>query len=322
MFTGPQKLAVDVDELAVAGGAAGAPIRVSRCHTIDLDVPADSEIVVEGVIDPDVLEPEAPFGESNGYVALEAFNMPIQVTAITHKKKPVFAQIISQVTPSESSVIKRVAYEPLFLAHLRHQMGVKGILRVAMHERLTNLRPVIFLQFAAGTPRSEVWRGLNGAAMLQSNCGKIVIAVSDDIDPTSLDAVLWSLAYRTNPVDDMNIVPNRGGVQGAQYSGNKTDSGLLVDATRKRPMPPLALPTREYMEHARELWQELGLPALNVQAPWHGYALGDWTDTWETFARRTAAGEWEQTGRETLQRQRRGLMPETPVRPGETPNED
>ena len=320
MFTGPQKLAVDVDEMAVAGGAAGQPIRMTRCRTIDLDVPADSEIVVEGYIDPDVLEPEAPFGESNGYVALEAFNMPMRVTAITHKKKPVFTQIISQVTPSESSVIKKVAYEPLFLAHLKQQLGVKGILRVSMHERLTNLRPVIFLQFAAGTPRTEVWRGLNGASTLQSNCGKIVIAVSDDIDPQSMDAVLWSLAYRTNPVDDMHIVPNRGGVQGAQYAGNKTDSGLLVDATRKRPMPPLALPTREYMEHARVLWNELELPALNVQAPWHGYTLDDWTDTWETYARRTTAGDWEETGKETLERQRRGLLPETPARPGEEPS--
>src|SRR6186713_2406147 len=321
MFTGPQKLAMDVDEMAVAGGAAGEAIRMTRCRTIDLDVPADSEIVVEGLIDCDVLEPEAPFGESNGYVALEAYNMPIQVTAITHKKKPVFAQIISQVTPSESSVIKKVAYEPLFLAHLKSDLGVKGIRRVVMHERLTNLRPVIFLQFAANSPRTEVWRGLNGASTLQSNCGKIVIAVSEDIDPSSMDAVLWSLAYRTNPVDDMHIVPNRGGVQGAQYAGNKTGSGLLVDATRKRAMPPLALPTREYMEHARGLWEELGLPALNVQAPWHGYTLDDWTDTWETFARRTTAGDWEMTGRETLKRQRRGLLPETPVRPGEEPSE-
>jgi UbiD family decarboxylase len=322
MFTGPQKLAVDVDEMAVAGGAAGRPIRMARCRTIDLDVPADAEIVVEGLIDPDVLEPEAPFGESNGYVALEAFNMPMEVTAITHKKNPVFAQIISQVTPSESSVIKKVAYEPLFLAHLKTQLGVKGIRRVVMHERLTNLRPVIFLQFAANTPRSEVWRGLNGASTLQSNCGKIVIAVSEDIDPASMDAVLWSLAYRTNPIDDMHIVPNRGGVQGAQYSGNKADSGLLVDATRKRPMPPLALPTREYMEHARQLWEELGLPALNVQAPWHGYTLDDWTDTWEIFARRATAGDWEETGKETLSRQRKGLLPETPVRPGQAKDED
>src|SRR5439155_6495170 len=120
------------------GGAAGEPIRMTRCRTIDLDVPADAEIVIEGLIDPAVLEPEAPFGESNGYVALEAYNMPMQVAAITHKRKPVFTQIISQVTPSESSVIKRVAYEPLFLAHLQQQMGVKGIRRVVMHERLTN----------------------------------------------------------------------------------------------------------------------------------------------------------------------------------------
>jgi 4-hydroxy-3-polyprenylbenzoate decarboxylase len=305
MFTGPQKLAVDLDELAVAGGAAGEPIRMVRCRTIDLDVPADSEIVVEGLIDTGVLEPEAPFGESNGYVALEGYNMPMQVTAITMKRKPVFAQIISQVTPSESSVIKRVAYEPLFLAHLKQSLGVKGIRRVAMHERLTNLRPVIFLQFAANTPRTEVWRGLHGASTLQSNCGKIVIAVSDDIDPTSMDAVLWSLAYRTDPVEDMHIVRHRGGVQGAQYGPNKTDSGLLVDATRKRPMPPLALPTRPFMEHARRLWEELALPPLNVQEPWHGYTLEDWTDTWEQYAQRTVAGDWEATGRESLLRQRK-----------------
>jgi UbiD family decarboxylase len=322
MFTGPQKLAVDMDEMGVAGAAAGSPIRMARCRSVDLDVPADSEIVVEGLIDPDLLEPEAPFGESNGYVALEAYNMPMQVTAITHRAKPVFTQIISQVTPSESSVIKKVAYEPLFLAHLQSDLGVKGIRRVVMHERLTNLRPVIFLQFAANTPRTEVWRGLNGAATLQSSCGKIVIAVSEDIDPTSMDAVLWSLAYRTNPTEDMRITPPRGGVQGAQYGPGKTDSGLLVDATRKRPMPPLALPTRPYMEHARALWQELGLPALNVQAPWHGYTLDDWTDTWETYARRTAAGDWEETGRETLARQRRGLLPETPARPGQAKDEE
>jgi UbiD family decarboxylase len=322
MFTGPQKLAIDVDELAAAGGAAGAPIRMVRCRTIDLDVPADSEIVVEGLIDTSVLEPEAPFGESNGYVALEGYNMPMQVTTITMKRKPVFAQIISQVTPSESSVIKKVAYEPLFLAHLKQNLGVKGIKRVSMHERLTNLRPVIFLQFAANTPSTEVWRGLQGASTLQSNCGKIVVAVSEDIDPTSIDAVLWSLAYRINPAEDVHIVRHRGGVQGAQYGPGKTDSGLLIDATRKRPMPPLALPTREFMEHARKLWEELDLPPLNVQAPWHGYTLEDWTDTWEQYAERAVAGDWEQNGRETLLRQRADKMPEAPVRPGSNAGDD
>ncbi|HTS41922.1 MAG TPA: UbiD family decarboxylase [Xanthobacteraceae bacterium] len=322
VFTGPQKLAVDVDEIAVAGGAVGAPIRMTRCRSIDLEVPADSEIVIEGLIDPEMLEPEAPFGESNGYVALEAYNMPMQVTAITHKRAPVFASIISQVTPSESSVIKKVAYEPLFLAHLRQHLGVKSVRKVVMHEPLSNLRPVIFLQFAAEAPRSEVWRGLHGAATLQSNCGKIVIAVSEDIDPAAgLDAVMWSLAYRTNPAEDVQIAPNRGGVQGAQYGPRKTDSGLLIDATRKRAMPPLALPTRQHMEHARALWEELGLPALAVRGPWHGYTLGEWTEEWENFARRAAAGDWIANGEETLSRQRKGLLPETPIRPGEAIDE-
>jgi UbiD family decarboxylase len=321
VFTGPQKLAIDLDELAVAGGAAGEPIRIVKAKTVDLDVPADAEIVIEGLIDPQILEPEAPFAESNGYVALEAFNMPTQVTAITRKRKPVFCSIISQVTPSESSVIKKVAYEPLFLAYLRDQLAIKGVLRVAMHERLTNLRPVIFLQIAHDTPRTEVWRALHGASTLMSNCGKIVVAVSDDIDPASVDAVLWSLAYRSNPIEDVQLVPDRGAVQGAQYGPEQSDSSMLIDATRKRPMAPLALPTREHMEHARELWERLGLHPLTVTSPWHGYHLGDWTDVWENFARRAASGDWEVTGRETLARQRGGVMPETSVRAVEKPKD-
>ncbi len=316
MFTGPQKLAIDLDELAVAGGLAGAPIRMVKCRTHNLMVPADAEIVIEGFIDPEKLEPEAPFGESNGYVALEAYNMPMQVTAITRKRNAVFASIISQVTPSESSVIKKVAYEPLFLDHLRNTLSIKGIRAVVMHERLTNLRPVIFLQFAAGTPRTEVWRGLSGASNLISNCGKVVVAVSEDIDPRSTDAVLWSLAYRANPIEDVHIAPYRGGVQGAQYGPRSANSTMLIDATRKRPMPPLALPAREFMENAKTIWEELGLPALTVQSPWHGYTLGDWTETWETFARRTIAGDWEVTGRETFARQRSGIAPETPTKEG------
>jgi 4-hydroxy-3-polyprenylbenzoate decarboxylase len=277
-------------------------------------VPADAEIVIEGIIDTERLEPEAPFGESNGYVALEAYNMPMRVTAITRRRAPVFCSIISQVTPSESSVIKKVAYEPLFLNHLRNDLSIKGIRRVVMHERLTNLRPVIFLQYAAETPKSEVWRGLSGAATFMAGCGKLVIAVSDDVDPESLDAVLWSLAYRSNPIEDVHIEPYRGNLQGAQYGPRSADSAMLIDATRKRSMPPLALPAQEFMERARMIWEDLGLPALAAQSPWHGYTLGDWTDTFETFARRATVGDWEATGRETYARQRAGVMPETSTR--------
>jgi 4-hydroxy-3-polyprenylbenzoate decarboxylase len=245
---------------------------------------------------------------------LEEFNMSMQVTAITHKRDAVFASIISQVTPSESSVLKKVAYEPLFLAHLRDELKVKGIRRVSMHEPLTNLRRVIFLQFDDDTPREEVWRGLSGAATLQAQCGKIVIAVSGDIDPTNTDAIFWSLAYRTNPVEDLQITTDRSVGHGPKSAMGTTDSGILIDATRKVTMPPLALPTQPYMEAAREIWEELELPRLSPQPPWHGYSLGDWDDTWEQFARNAVDGRWADNGRATFERRRSGVKPETPVR--------
>ncbi len=314
MFTGPQKLPIGCDEMAVAGGLAGAPIRVVKAATLDLLVPADAELVVEGLIDPELLEPEGPFGESHGHVALEGFNMAMQVTAITHKRSPVYVSILSEVTPSESSVMKRVAYEPRYLAYLRDTLSIKGARRVVMHEALTNLRKVMFVQFAAGTARTEIWRALQGAASLQADIGKYVIAVSEDINPDNPDAVFWSLAYRANPVEDVLIVPYRSEGHGPKSAGPKTDSTMLIDATQKEPDPPLSLPTREFMERARAIWQELGLPALKPREPWHGYSLGDWDSAWDVYASRAVSGQWEQTGKETYARRRGGLTPETPVK--------
>ena len=170
--------------------------------------------------------------------------------------------------------------------------------------------------------RTEVWRGLQGAASFRPECGKIVIGVSEDIDPESTDAVFWSLAYRSHPMEDVQITPYRRGVQGSQYGPGEAESTMLIDATQKYPMAPLALPTRDYMEQARAIWSELKLPALAPRSPWHGYTLGDWTDVWETFARRATAGEWQQNGIETLARTRGGLNPETPVGKVEKPKQN
>jgi 4-hydroxy-3-polyprenylbenzoate decarboxylase len=314
IFTGPQKLPIDCDEMAVAGGLAGAPIRTVKAVTVDLDVPADAEFVIEGLIDPELLEPEGPFGESHGHVALEGYNMSMQVTAITHKKKPVWVSILSEVTPSESSVMKRVAYEPRYLSHLRDTLAIKGVRRVVMHEALTNLRKVLFVQFSAGVPRTEIWRALQGTATLQADIGKYVIAVSEDIDPDNLDAVFWSLAYRANPIKDALIIPHRSEGHGPKSGTPHDDSTLLIDATQKEPDPPISLPKREYMERARKIWDELGLPALTPRAPWFGYSLGDWDAVWDTYAERAVEGKWEETGKETFAQRRGGLTPETPVK--------
>jgi 4-hydroxy-3-polyprenylbenzoate decarboxylase len=325
-YTGPQKLPIDVDEITVAGALAGGPIRVVKARTVDLDVPADAELIIEGFVDPLLLEPEGPFGESTGYVALEDFNMSMQVTAITHRRKAVFASIISQVTPSESSVMRRVAFEALFLSHLQKQLSIKGIRKVVMHEPLSNVRPVIFLQFAHDAPRSEIWRGLQGASVRLADSGKVVVAVSEDVDPNNADAVFWSIAYRSNPIEDVQLVPNRSPGHGPTSdhagpagTGRRGNSTMLIDATLKHVMPPVALPARAFMEQAVAKWKQLGLPPLSLRPPWHGYTLGDWSDSWETFARNAVAGDWEQNGVDTFARRRGGLTPETPVRAVETP---
>ena len=315
MFTGPQKLRIDEDEMAVAGGLAGRAIRMCKALTVDLDIPADAEIVVEGLIDTDALEPEGPFGESHGHVALEGFNMSMHVTAITHRRDAVLVSIVSQVTPSESSVMKKVAYEPLFLNHLKKDLNVKGISRVVMHEPLSNLRPVIFLVFRHGALKTEVWRGLQGASSLQAQCGKICVAVSEDVDPNNTDGVFWSMAYRSNPIEDVLVVPYRAGGHGPKGGANST---LLIDATAKVPMPPLALPTKPYMERAKQIWEELQFPHITPQAPWHGHQLGDWADLWQQFADKAVEGKWLENGVQTWARRKPDLVPETPVRKVET----
>jgi len=313
-YNGPQKLPLNVDELSVAGGLTGEPIRVVKCLTNDLLVPADSEIIIEGLVDIELLEAEAPFGESHGHIALEEYNMIFEVTAITHKKNAMFSSIISQVTPSESSVIKRVAYEPMFLSHLRDQLGIKGVRKVVLHEPLTNIRRVIFLVMEPETPKTQVWRALHGAASLRADCGKYVIAVNEDIDPTNTDSVFWSLAYRANPAEDVLILPNRDGGHGPRGGRKGLDSTMLVDATLKAEMPPLALPKREYMEHARDLWEKFGLPPLKPESPWHGYSLGDWSEEWDELAKEAVAGNYEANGRRTENMRISGIKPETLIR--------
>ena len=317
-FQGPQKLPLDLDEIKVAGGLAGGPINVVRGRTVDLMVPAESEVVIEGFADPTYLEPEGPFGESHGYVALEDYNLIINVTAITRRRDAILTSIISQVTPSESSVVKKLAYEPLFLAHLRDTLAVKGITRVTLHEPLTNLRKVAILQFVRGIPRTEVWRALYGVLTLHAFVGKFVIAVDDDIDPHNADAVLWAMSYRCNPSVDTHIVPYREMGHGPRTTDKpEVDSALLIDATMKAAMPPLALPKREYMENAKMLWEKLGLPALKPESPWFGYSLGDWTDEWDKNALDATRGKWMDRSESYRQRRRRGIMPNTPSRAAE-----
>jgi UbiD family decarboxylase len=321
-YVAPMKLPIDMDEIGVAGGLVGAPINVVKARTVDLLVPAEAEIVIEGFIDTEYLEPEGPFGESHGHIALEEFNMPMRVTAITHRRDAVVASYISQVTPSESSAIKLVSYEPMFLNHLRKTLSIRGVKRVKLHERLTALRRIIILVMEKNTPKTEIWRALQGASSFRADCGKICIAVDEDIDPENSDAIFWALAFRMNPSADLQVIDYRSPGHGPEreHEAERMDATLLMDATRKEELPPLALPRREYMERAAKIWDELGLPKRRPQSPWFSPGEGDWLPQWDEAAKRAVEGRYLDNGKVSVKLKRKGLKPETRFRPDEPEN--
>jgi 4-hydroxy-3-polyprenylbenzoate decarboxylase len=313
-YAAVQKLPEDLDELSVAGALAGAPINVVRAKTVDLLVPAEAEIVIEGLIDTEFLEPEAPFGESHGYVNLQEYNAFMNVTAITRRRHAVLTSFISQVTPSESSVIRRVAMEPLYLHHLRSVLAVKSVKRVAMHEPLTSLYAVICIQFTRDTPETEIWRALDGASTLHRFAGKWIIAVDEDIDPQNADALFWAMSYRCQPQHDLLVVPHKHPGHGPRgpRDGGETAS-VLINATLKGTYAPVALPKREFMENAKAIWERLGLPPLKPESPWHGYDLGYWPAELDRQARAAAASDYFTLGRETSNQRRNDVAMNTPV---------
>ena len=313
-FTAVQKVPEKYDELHISGGLAGVPLNVVKARTVDLLVPAEAEVVIEGFINTEYLEPEAPFGESHGHVNLQEYNGYMDITCITRRKKAVITSWVSQVTPSESSAIKRPAYEAAQMEHLRDHLGIKGIIHVCTHEPLTSLHKLIIIQVEPDIPRTEIWRALYGVVSLRRAEGKWIIAVNEDIDPDNTDAVFWAMSYRCKPHRDVEIIKHQHEGHGPRSMIDSEDAAVLIDATLKETYPPISLPKREYMEGARKIWEELGLPKLHPQAPWFGYDLGEWNQDLEIMARRAVAGDYWQTGQVIAQRRRNDVPMNTEIR--------
>jgi 3-polyprenyl-4-hydroxybenzoate decarboxylase len=283
-------------------------------------VPAEANVVIEGFIDPAHMEPEGPFGESHGYMQIEEYNMIARVKTITRRKNAVITSIISQVTPSESSVIKKLAYEPLFLDHLRNQLNIKSVKNVFLHEPWTNLRKFVFVTLDRDTPKTEVWRALAGASAFQPAIGKVCVAINEDVNSDNTNHVLWAIAYRCNPIEDIQIINYKSAGHAPKTDASPLESILLIDATLKTNFPPVALPKREFMENAKRLWEELGLPTLSPQTPWHGYSLGEWTNDWDERAKLAAQGDWPKNGLTSAKQMKEMREPQIAVGDTESAN--
>jgi UbiD family decarboxylase len=300
----------DMEEYAVAGGMAGQPVELVKCVSVDLEVPAHAEIVIEGVIPTDDLEIEGAFGEFTGYMATRGPMLYLNVTAITHRRNPIWNTFLSQYPPSESSVLRSTGREASVRKVLVIDNGLKGILDVALPEQVGAwaLQVVQVDQQQGAKPR-DILRVLAGAGR---HLAKINVVVDDDIDPRDSDQVWHAIGYRAQPPHDVYVVPFMPnyldpaaappGQRGVARVFNTASAGaVLIDATRKWPYPPISLPRQQYMERALEIWQEHNLPALQLKRPWYGYPLEWWTDEEADEAALAVEGRYYETSEKFAQ---------------------
>ena len=121
--------------------------------------------------------------------------------------------------------------------------------------------------------------------------------------------VFWAMAYRMRPHQDMRVLDHKDMGHGPRTGADDnhyeaTDSAMLINAMLKRPFPPISLPAKKYMEDAKAIWEELGLPALKPEMPWYGYSLGQWPEEFQVEADRAARSEYWKTGEELVAKRR------------------
>ena len=189
-----------IDKLEIAGGLAGRPVELVKCRTIDLEVPAHAEFVLEGYIIPGERQKEGPFGESTGYYL--TYNNPVaKIKAITHRKNPIYHALMP--FSSEESILLDFIWE------LDKMEGLQKSFPFVEKVHLTNMGLVAIVQI-----KKE--RENNGPDILKHLFShpfiKLIIVVDDDIDPYDLREVEWAVATRVQPDQDVLIQSNLPGL--------------------------------------------------------------------------------------------------------------
>lgn len=304
-YAATAKIPYDFDEYRLAGGLAGEPVELVKCKTIDLEVPATAEIVIEGTISTEWIEPEGPFGEYPGYMGQRSVSPFLEVSCITHRKGAIFTALMSQFPPSESSKIKHTGTEKIIYKFLRHDGGNAAVLDVALHDEVSGSGQAYCVIKLRKTNAADAWRALNATAGFTGSYAKICVAVDEDIDIRDPAMINWAICFNVRPEQDVVIAKGKSpGLDPSAYppdipsdeSRMTSTSALLIDATRPWPYPPVSLPRREFMERSKEIWEELNLPELKPRMPWYGYSLGAWTKEDEDEAELAVKGDHFLTG--------------------------
>ncbi len=197
--------AFGIDELAVAGGILGDAVRLVKCETVDLEVPADAEIVLEGEVLHNHTEPEGPFGEFPGTYCPAGTAEVFRVTAITRRRSPIFYALHCGAPVTCTQAMTGLGVELATWDHLQKVEGGLDLLDVRCVPAAGLLMLVIKLRPKfEGQAKTALMAALSGPTMHP----KLAVAVDDDIDAADLRQVMWSMTTRVHAERDVTLIPN------------------------------------------------------------------------------------------------------------------
>jgi 4-hydroxy-3-polyprenylbenzoate decarboxylase len=270
MLVGSQSFPKNVSEYEFAGGIKGQAIDVVKGKTTDLLIPAHAELVIEGEIRPNSMMGEGPFGEFTGYYGKpEAICPFVTVTAMHYRSNPILTNALMADYPSCEqsgffSIIRSAKIWDDF-----DKLGIPGIHGVYSHPAAAGGfgMIVVSLEQKYAGHAAQV---LALAAQMPGGAyyTKWIVAVDEDVDPTDMDQVIWAMASRSNPVDDIDILRDTWStpLDPSQNPPEKRPYGskALINACKNhRFLPSFAKRTRlrkSIYDQVSERWSELGLP--------------------------------------------------------------
>jgi 4-hydroxy-3-polyprenylbenzoate decarboxylase len=262
MYSAILPLPPDIDEMMVAGFLRNKPVEMVKCQTVDLEVPAQAEYVLEGYVNLDELRREGPFGDHTGFYSLEDDYPVFHVTCVTHRKNPIYATTIVGPPPMEDFFMGK-AIERIFMPMLRmtipeiHDMCMpaEGVFHNLM---LVSIRKSYPMQ--ARKVMHAIW-GL-GQAMFT----KCIVVVDDDVDVRNVSEVAWKVLNNIDPQRDIEFVT--GPIDSLDHASRMPNWGskMGIDATRKgpeegfhRPWPDVMKMDPEVKARVDAMWKQAGL---------------------------------------------------------------
>ncbi len=251
-----------VDELLFAGFLRHKPVDVVQCKTVDVKVPATAEIVLEGYVDTAELLPEGPFGDHTGhYTPVEPYPV-MHLTAITHRRNPIYATTIVGKPPMEDAYLGK-ATERFFLHLLRVVLPEIVDINMPVEGGFHNVVIVSIRKRYPGHAK-KVMAGIWGMMLMMLS--KFIIVVDENVDVQNLHEVLFRVGNNVDPKRDTLLVD--GPVDALDHSSPYEKYGwkMGLDATAKLPdeghprqWPPDIEMTPEIKALVTSRWAEYGI---------------------------------------------------------------